>query len=220
MLKEEPIIDVKNKPGESLMLRVMEDDNSCLFRAVNYVFMRDVDLMTQLRLLIVQAIQDDSKLPDEDQKFSAAVLGMSRDKYCQRISDPNTWGGAIELQILAVYFDMEIWSIDVATGLVYKFNEGRPSCGIVIYSGIHYDCVAMTPTPDIGANDVTVFDTEDAGVLEAALTLAEVLKSRNYYTDTTNFSIRCNECGKGLKGERMASEHAMETGHVDFGEYR
>ena len=42
------------------------------------------------------------------------------------------------------------------------------------------------------------------------------LKSRRYYTDTANFDLRCGICQVGLKGEKGAREHAMQTGR-EFG---
>ncbi len=52
----------------------------------------------------------------------------------------------------------------------------------------------------------------------AAKSLCEELKRRKYYTDTANFSLKCKQCGKGLKGEKEAVGHAKLTGHGDFGE--
>ena len=31
--------------------------------------------------------------------------------------------------------------------------------------------------------------------------------------------LRCEQCKKGLTGEKEAQAHAKETGHVRFGEY-
>ena len=45
-----------------------------------------------------------------------------RDKYIATILKPSTWGGAIELGILAKYFNTEIASIDVETGRIDQFS--------------------------------------------------------------------------------------------------
>ncbi|RSH88514.1 ubiquitin-specific protease otu1 [Apiotrichum porosum] len=59
----------------------------------------------------------------------------------------------------------------------------------------------------------------DSTVMEAAEELVGSLKKKHYYTDTATFDLRCGICGTGLQGEKGAREHAMATGHVEFGEY-
>ena len=76
---------------------------------------------------------------------------MAPDRYISTILKPSTWGGAIELTILAAHYNTEITSIDVETGRVDRFTppEGRAGMrGIVIYSGIHYDTVSLAPFAD------------------------------------------------------------------------
>jgi len=105
---EPPVIQVSTHPGQSLVLRIMEDDNSCLFRAINYVFMRSIDTMQELRSLVAQTIQADATLPPAEQQYGDAMLGMSRDDYCQKIQRSDVWGGGIELAILSKYIDLEV----------------------------------------------------------------------------------------------------------------
>ena len=38
------------------------------------------------------------------------------------------------------------------------------------------------------------------------------------YTDVAKFSLKCLACGTGLQGQSEAQRHAMETGHINFGE--
>ena len=126
---------------------------------------------------------------------------------------------------MSKHFDIEICSIDVQTLRVDTYNEGRPSRCIVVYSGIHYDVVALSPSdppndcsitsPDF---DTKIFDSADEPILQAAVELCKVLRGRHYYTDTANFNVRCNLCGTLLMGEKGAAEHAAATGHTNFGE--
>lgn len=58
----------------------------------------------------------------------------------------------------------------------------------------------------------TVFPVHDDSVLDAARELVGKLKEQHYYTDTATFDLRCGVCGEGLKGEKGAREHAMNTG--------
>ncbi len=205
--------------ASTLVLRIMPDDNSCLFRAFNTAFFGAMDNMTELRSIIAQNIQAN---PDT---YSAAVLDQQPDDYCRWIQTEDAWGGAIELDILSKHFNVEISSIDVQTLRIDRFNEGRPERCILVYSGIHYDAIALSPSdpphktayapPEF---DTKIFDVQDMVVLEGAVELCRVLQGKHYYTDTAAFSVRCNICGKLAVGEKGATEHAAATGHYDFGE--
>lgn len=203
----------------TLLLRIMPDDNSCLFRAFNSAYFGAMDNMHELRSIIAQYIQ---ARPDD---YSAAVLDKQPSAYCRWIQREDAWGGFIELDILSKHFDIEICSVDVQTLRVDRFNEGRPKRCILVYSGIHYDVIALSPSdpPYTGAFappdfDTKIFDALDEVVLQTAVELCTVLQGRHYFTDTAGFSIRCNVCGTMAKGEEGATEHASKTGHYDFGE--
>ena len=203
----------------TFVLRVMPDDNSCLFRAVGSAVMGDMDTMVELRSIVAGAIQSN---PSE---YTAAILGKKPDEYCTWIQNEDSWGGAIELKILSEYFNIEICSIDVQTLHMFQFNEGAPTRCIVVYSGIHYDVIALSPSrpPYTRANplahdDIKIFEAVDPVVLQRAKELCRVLQSKHYYTDTAGFTVRCNVCGGKFTGEKGATKHAAETGHYDFGE--
>lgn len=203
----------------TFVLRIMPDDNSCLFRAVGTAIMGGMDAMTELRSVVAQAIQDNPSL------YSEAVLERNPDDYCRWIQNEDSWGGAIELSILSKHFDIEICSIDVQTLRVDRFNEGPPTRCILVYSGIHYDTIALSPSdpPYTHADappefDTKVFDSVDPVILEKSLELCKVLQGKHYYTDTSGFHIRCNTCGGIFVGQKGATQHAVQTGHYDFGE--
>lgn len=205
--------------GGTFVLRVMPDDNSCLFRAVGAAVMGDMDTMVELRSIIAGAIQSN---PTE---YTAAILGKKPDEYCRWIQNEDSWGGAIELKILSEYFNIEICSIDVQTLHMFQFNEGASTRCIVVYSGIHYDVLALCPSDPphthanlFAPNDTKIFDAADPVVLEKAKEMCRVLQSKHYYTDTAGFLVRCNTCGGTFTGEKGAAKHAAETGHYDFGE--
>ncbi|KAH8428916.1 ubiquitin-specific protease OTU1 [Aspergillus melleus] len=203
----------------TFVLRIMPDDNSCLFRAVGSAVMGDMDAMNELRSVVAQTIQE---RPDI---YSEVVLEKRPDDYCRWIQNEDSWGGAIELKILSEHFCIEICSIDVQTLRVDRFNEGPPTRCILVYSGIHYDTIALSPSaPPFAHSDIPpefdtkVFHSADNLVLEKALELCKILQSKHYYTDTAGFSIRCNICGGTFTGEKGATQHAAQTGHYDFGE--
>ncbi|KAK9561433.1 ubiquitin-specific protease otu1 [Aspergillus fumigatus] len=181
--------------------------------------MGGMDTMTELRSIVAQTIQAN---PDV---YSEAVLEKKADDYCRWIQQENSWGGAIELSILSKHFDIEICSIDVQTLRVDRFNEGPPTRCVLVYSGIHYDTIALSPSDPPYTHayappefDTKVFDAADPVVLEKALALCEILQRKHYYTDTAGFRIRCNTCGGIFIGEKGATTHATQTGHYNFGE--
>ena len=77
--------------ASTMVLRVMPDDNSCLFRAFNFAFLGGMDNMHELRSVIAQAIQANRD------KYTAVVLDKEPDKYCRWIQSQDAWGGGIEL---------------------------------------------------------------------------------------------------------------------------
>lgn len=205
--------------NSTLTLRIMPDDNSCLFRAFGSAFFGAMDNMQELRSVIAQTIQSQ---PD---KYPAVVLEKNPDDYCRWIQTENSWGGFIELDILSKYFGIEICSVDVQTLRIDRFNEGAPQRCILVYSGIHYDVIARSPSdPPFKSSyappefDVKIFEADEEIVLEAAVELCKVLQGRHYFTDTASFEINCNVCGHLCVGEKGATEHAKATGHYDFGE--
>lgn len=203
----------------TFVLRIMPDDNSCLFRAVGSALMGGMDTMAELRSVVAQTIQEN---PDT---YSEVVLEKKPDDYCRWIQNENSWGGGIELSILSKHFDIEICSIDVQTLRVDKFNEGPPTRCVLVYSGIHYDTIALSPSDPPFTHayappefDTKIFDAADLLVLERSLELCKILQSKHYFTDTAGFHIRCNTCGGTFIGEKGATQHAAQTGHYDFGE--
>lgn len=206
--------------GGTVVLRVMPDDNSCLFRALGSAVMGDaLDAMTELRSLVAQGIQAEPEL------YNEAILQQPPDEYCRWIQMPSSWGGAIEIGIMAQNFGVEVCSINVQDLRVDRFNEGMPKRCILVYSGIHYDTIALSPSDppytkaDLGAElDQKIFNVDDDEVLEKARDLCRVLQQKHYFTDTQKFDIACNLCGWKGKGEKDAVRHATETNHYDFGE--
>ncbi|KAF8733704.1 hypothetical protein AX14_003629 [Amanita brunnescens Koide BX004] len=206
--------------GGVLIHRVVPDDNSCLFSAVSLIFEQDMKSQ-KMREIVAEGIR---RNPDT---YNKAILGMEPDRYIATILKPSTWGGAIELTILATHFNTEITSIDVETGRVDRFTPQQDRTGtrgILLYSGIHYDAVSLAPFADAtGEWHQTLFPVSAEGDndahLVAARKLADILRAKRAYTNTATFDLRCEVCGTGLKGEKEARAHAEQTGHVRFGEY-
>ncbi|CAD6887812.1 unnamed protein product [Tilletia caries] len=199
-----------------LVLRVTEDDNSCLFHAFSFAQKQVMgeEPAFELRQKVAQAIT-------QHDEYSDVILGHPRDEYIHKILSPQTWGGAIELSILSKIFTVQINAIDVQTGVVHRFGEGDgfAHCCYLVYSGIHYDVLALLPIPDAPAEySTTLFEVDSKPIEDAVQKLVMELRERKYFTDTASFALRCGQCGKKLAGEKAASQHAKATGHTDFGE--
>lgn len=192
-------------------LQIMKDDNSCLFRAVGYTVLQSVEESAALREIVA------STVAREQDVYTDAILGRSRQQYIDFIKKSTSWGGAIELLILSKHFGITIASFDIANLRLDEFNPGQERFVLLIYSGIHYDAVSLT---SFGAT-TAIFDKDFYDVLkDSVMKLGKKLKDAHYYTDTAKFTLRCNKCGTSLVGQKEATEHAKSTGHVDFGEFK
>ncbi|KAJ9655619.1 ubiquitin-specific protease otu1 [Neophaeococcomyces mojaviensis] len=200
--------------GGTLLLRIMPDDNSCLFRAISSAVISDIDAVTELRSIVAETIQADPET------YNKAVLdNKDPDKYCRWIRSQDSWGGQVELVILSQHFGVEICSIDVQTLRADRYNEGAEKRCFVVYSGIHYDTIALSLPGMAPEDDVKQFESPIKDeILPKAIELCKKLQEKHYYTDTSGFRLRCNDCGAMLVGERGATEHAASTGHYNFGE--
>jgi len=216
-----------------LVLRVVPDDNSCLFRAVGILLdhgqhhSSTEDLSSRLRRIVADAVKNDPV------SWCEPILGRDPDLYISKILDKDVWGGAIELAILADHFKTEICSIDVQTGRVDRFGQSNNYANriFLVYSGIHYDAISLSPIPPEELSnqstsfppeldfDTTIFASDEDSFLHAALQLVSQLRQMHYYTDTASFSLRCEICKTALVGEKDARSHAESTGHTQFGEY-
>ncbi|XP_011079420.1 ubiquitin thioesterase OTU1 isoform X2 [Sesamum indicum] len=182
--------------------RVIPSDNSCLFNAVGYVMDHDKNKASELRQVIAATVASDPE------KYSEAFLGKTNEEYCAWILNPEKWGGAIELSILAEYYGREIAAYDIQTTRcdLYGQEKNFAERVMLIYDGLHYDALAK---------DRTVGPVEGL-----ALNLVKDQQRKRSYTDTSNFTLRCGVCQIGLVGQKEAMEHARATGHVNFQEYR
>ncbi|KAF9304188.1 hypothetical protein BGZ74_002175 [Mortierella antarctica] len=181
-----------------LVVREVEDDNSCLFNAIAYTL--DPTMKSNirgLRQIVAQAIETN---PDT---YPDVYLGRPRKDYCDWIRKDNSWGGAIELAIFSDH---------------YEIGEGHYNQrAILMYSGIHYDAVALTPAMDVPADcDQTQFEVGLDDIVNGGVQLAAKLKKAHKYTDLATFTLRCSICQLGLKGEKDAQSHAQQTQHTSF----
>ncbi|KAG6790641.1 hypothetical protein POTOM_006804 [Populus tomentosa] len=163
----------------------------------------------------------------DPEKYNEAFLGKPNGEYCTWIIDPEKWGGAIELSILADYYGREIAAYDIQTLRCDLYGQERTYSErvMLIYNGLHYDALAMSPCEGAPEEfDQTIFAVQNdrtIGPAEGhALNLVKEQQRRRSYTDTANFTLRCGVCQIGVIGQKEAVEHAQATGHANFQEYR
>ena len=103
-----------------------------------------------------------------------------------------------QLSILASNFNVEICAIDIQTCRPYFFGEGAGHAlrCFLLYSGIHYDAVALSTNG--GGNDesgdVTMFATDDDTAVARAVALANELRRVRYSTEHNRNSQ--SACGR------------------------
>eukprot|EP01102_Stenamoeba_stenopodia_P019993 TRINITY_DN7660_c0_g1_i1.p1 TRINITY_DN7660_c0_g1~~TRINITY_DN7660_c0_g1_i1.p1 ORF type:complete len:375 (+),score=82.46 TRINITY_DN7660_c0_g1_i1:167-1291(+) len=198
--------------------RIVKADNSCLFTSLGYVLeghSREKGL--RLRKVVADAIKAD---PFE---YSEAFLGKPNEEYVKWIQDKDSWGGAIEVSILADYYKTEIAVISIEDLKVYIYGEGKGYNQRValIYDNIHYDPLALTFEKNLPEEmDVTIFQPSDESVLAKARKLAEQLNKAAQFVNVSKFTLRCLVCQTGLVGQKEAVEHAKATSHTNFAEYK
>eukprot|EP01062_Namystynia_karyoxenos_P065778 TRINITY_DN596_c1_g1_i2.p1 TRINITY_DN596_c1_g1~~TRINITY_DN596_c1_g1_i2.p1 ORF type:complete len:367 (+),score=81.49 TRINITY_DN596_c1_g1_i2:72-1103(+) len=204
-----------------LVRRVIPSDNSCLFHAVGYVMEKSHTASARLREVVAEAVSADPE------RYTEAFLGKPPAEYIAWIKRPESWGGGIELSILSEHFGREIGAYSIQSRRCDLYGEGRGlrERALVLYDGLHYDALALSPGPDLPEDfDVTLFEVADqrrlAAVTDAATALTAKAHEKRQFTDTANFTLRCLVCQQGVRGEKEAVVHAKETGHQSFGEYQ
>ncbi|GIL65321.1 hypothetical protein Vafri_19113 [Volvox africanus] len=129
--------------------REIAADNSCLFNSVGYVMHKSRSRAPHLRTVVAQQVASDRTV------YSDAFLGMTNESYCNWIRQPHTWGGGIELSILAQAYGMEIaaWNIESCKEHVFGEESGYRRRVMVIYNGVHYDALAVCSGPRANTED-------------------------------------------------------------------
>lgn len=213
---EEPLEQKPNPEGLIMIRRVIPADNSCLFNSIAYALEnKSKQKAKDLRRIIATYVHKDPE------QYNEAVLERPNDKYCQWILKDESWGGAIELEIFAKHYKVEICAVDIENIIITVLGSGQnyKKRIYVLYDGIHYDILARNISEDMDQDmDVTTFDPNDKYAYEGALVLAKQLNAQKQFTSLTKFTIQCGVCYKKFTGEDEAITHNKETGHINFQE--
>ncbi|KAF5305479.1 hypothetical protein FQA39_LY01570 [Lamprigera yunnana] len=215
----EPRSHVVENLGDShgiLMKQIVPADNSCLFTSIHFVLNGKVEKSENVAPLMRQMIAE--AISRDPITFSEAMLGKPNDEYCVWILDEKSWGGAIEIAILSNYYGIEIVVVDTINAIINRFGEdqGYPHRVLLLFDGIHYDPLYLESLQ--GTTIQTIFPSDDDRILRDAEQLAFEAKSSRQFTDVTKFTLKCMVCNIMLSGQTQAQEHALITGHAEFGE--
>ncbi len=194
--------------------RYVNSDNSCLFSSISYLvdksnFNENSSII--YRMMIVDYINGNEDVKEE-------FLGMSRDTYIDKIANPDSWGGGIELKLFSDIFKIKIASIDIESTRVDIFGEDKDYDKMIflVYNGYHYDPLVMNSKDDMDS-DVTIFDSNDYTYMVQFKEYIENLKSKGHYVDLENLhNYKCNECNEVYENEALAMLHGEQTNHWDF----
>jgi len=195
--------------------RAIPDDNSCLFNSIAYALEnRAMGVASDMRELIAGIVLSDP------QTWNQAILGIENEKYVEKIMQPNTWGGSIELSIFASNYQCEIAAWDVCSKRSNIFGEGSgyKKRIYLLYDGVHYDVLAQNVDGANGAqtNDVTIFNPNDDLAFSQAASICENHFKQKKFTNVYTYKIKCNTCQSKMQGNEEVKEHADRTGHTDF----
>ncbi|CCK72642.1 ubiquitin-specific protease OTU1 KNAG_0L00190 [Huiozyma naganishii CBS 8797] len=190
-----------------LQIHKIPDDNSCLFHSVSYCIYRDLTWSASLRQIVSDVVVANP------QEYTSAILDKPNREYSQWILRSDSWGGGIEISILAKRLATAIYVVDMDSLNVDKFLEAEFDKFILImFNGIHYDAIEMS-------DGRTVFDkTGQDELIAESLAIASELKRTGHSFNTHVAKIKCNTCGDVFVGERAVSKHAESTGHTNFGQ--
>lgn len=198
-----------------LIRQIVPADNQCLFTSIGYVIDKAMDRARHYRQAVANAIAGSSS----ELELSEAELGKSPAEYAEYISRQDIWGGGIELSVLSKLLRTEVAAVEVRSGRLYTFGEGKGYSQRVylVFDGIHYDALHRK---NGDGSITTVFTVEDEAARASVLAVAGKLREGAQFVDLAGFTLRCGVCQQGLTGESEALTHAKATGHTNFAEYK
>ena len=144
--------------------RYVDADDSCLFSSIAYLFDRksfNESSSLIYRNMIVEYLCNN--------EFDDALLDLPKNDYINEISNPNKWGGGIEIKIFTEILKIEIAIVDVQTNRIDLFGQDKNFTNriFILYNGVHYDPLVInfdeSADPD---SDLTVFKTSENEIFD------------------------------------------------------
>ncbi|KAL8274146.1 hypothetical protein Esti_001988 [Eimeria stiedai] len=209
-------------------------DDSCLFASVSLVAVPSMSAQ-QLRDLAAAGILADPE------RFDEVVLELPSPLYVQRLRASSSWGGYLELAVLAEQLQQQLAVVDAETGRTdlygEQFTERR---SYLLYDGVHYDPLVALPAgwqgnaaaaaeakeeeqPHIlplaaarASPVLTVFTPADAAAAAAAAAVGRAVQQQHAFVRASGMAARCLVCGEQLRNNKELRRHAQDTGHQNF----
>ena len=193
--------------GSCMMVKYINPDNSCLFAAIHYAENQKFGSISYLREQVANYIVANPY------KFPEQALGRSPDEYVEWIMEKDTWGGEVELIILAEFIEKEIAVINTNPWNHHIFGQGQNYRKRIylLYNGAHYNLIVRNFSWGPVDMDVTIFRAESETNLNAALQAAEKFMLQN--GDNENIVFYCRNCEVTFVGKSKATAHGQETHH-------
>lgn len=217
-----PAISIPPPSGYEFVRVPVPADDSCLFASVSLVAVPSVTSQ-QLRDVAAAGILRD---PD---RFNEVVLELPPPAYVKRLRSARSWGGYLELAVLAEELKHQLAVIDAESGRMDLYGEEfKERRSYLLYDGIHYDPLvayppgwrggignamnAMPPASEM----LTVFAADDAAAAAAAAAVGRVVRQQRGFVRAAGMEARCLVCGELLKDNEDLRRHAKATGHQNF----
>lgn len=170
------------------------------------------------------------------------TLGKPIDEYCAWIQSDTSWGGAIELSILAKHFKICVNAIDVKSSRVDRYCTEYANKNVyLMYDGIHYDPLYVeydsinlkfytfdqtkqtenslsesnTSSNSSNKNNSGLGSNFAYQVEQEFIKLSNILKQARAYTDDQSCVI-CGNCNEMFENFTQAIAHGKKTGHQNF----
>lgn len=195
--------------------RDISGDNSCLFSAIGYLAEQfGFDDMTAHKLREQVA----GTILSQPEKYNEGILGEPIEKYVERIVNPKVWGGAIETQILAEFYGIEICVFNIKTGLPVFFGDQHDYTERIylLYDNVHYDSLVMVYDPAQPHDfDICRFPIFDGLTFQLFESFIQSYKELHRPT-----GLECQDCKALFDDEKSATKHAKETTHLNFKEIK
>ena len=190
-------------------------DNSCLFTAVDCLLHSGVfreNAAADMRALCIERIKGDHET------YSDLYLGQRSADYCDWLSLSTSWGGEVEIIILAELNNIQISIVQMETLSILTYSppfvagQGNIPRIFLLYTGQHYDALMDEK------NSTYTFADDDSEVVELlALSCAESYKKAwdDGLRTRNRKRIKCLGCQAILMNAQMFQEHCNSTEHAD-----
>jgi ubiquitin thioesterase OTU1 len=118
------------------------------------------------------------------------------------------------MDIMSRLYKVEICVLHIEECNMVPVNSCQATKRIfLLYDGIHYDAVVFK---GFGVEEVRQVAVDDGTAWELAMQMTTVIQASGGYTNDRTMMMKCDVCGKIVKGKKEANAHGKVTGHAKF----